>query len=93
MHGLTCVSSHFLAAHHSLITLLTCSAPNTGSSLQGQPAHVVLCGLISLTPFFHDSLLRVFGMLVPTENNTMDVGLQSHNMGLKPVLRRSFITV
>lgn len=93
MHGLTRVNSHVLAARHILITLLTCSAPNAGSCLQGQPAHVVVCGLISPMPFLHDFLLRVLGMLVPTENYTMDVGLQSHHMRLKPVLRRSFITV
>lgn len=37
-------------------------------------------------PFFHDSLLRALGMLVPTENYTMEVVLQTQHMRLNPFL-------
>lgn len=43
-------------------------------------------------PFLLDTLLGVLGSLVPTENYTMEVVLQSQHMRLKPFLRRSFVT-
>jgi len=43
-------------------------------------------------PLFHDSLFRGLGMLVLTENYTMELVLLSQHMRLKLFLRGRFVT-